>query len=136
MSRRIFAGLFCFFLVFALCSCSFTEGKTKKVRDIEYTVVKDNEIPELLMEKIEEQKEEAMKLTYLEDEYLYIGKGYGMQDTGGYSISVKELYLTEKAIYFSTDFHGPKKGEVVADSPSYPYIVIKLEKIEEPVVFE
>ena len=81
------------------------------------------------MDKIEEQKEEAMKLTYLEDEYLYIVKGYGMQDTGGYSISVKELYLTENAIYFLTDFHGPKKGEVVADSPSYPYIVIKLEKI-------
>ena len=123
-------------MVFLLCSCSFTEGKTKKIRDIEYTVVKENEIPDLLVDKIEEQKEGTMKLTYLEDEYLYIVKGYGKQDTGGYSISVKELYLTENAIYFSTDFHGPKKGELVTDTPSYPYIVIKMEKMDEPVVFE
>ena len=136
MGRRFFAGLFCFFMVFALCSCSFTEGKTKKVRDIEYTVVKENEIPDLLRDKIEEQKEETIKLTYLEDEYLYIVKGYGKQDSGGYSISVKDLYLTENAVYFSTDLHGPKKGEIVTESPSYPYIVIKVEKIDEPVVFE
>ena len=136
MGRRIFAGLFCCFMVLSLCSCSFTEGKTEKIRDIEYTVVKENEIPDLLTDKIGEQKEETMKLTYLEDEYLYIVKGYGKQDTGGYSISVKELYLTENAIYFSTEFHGPKKGELITDAPSFPYIVIKLEKIDKPVVFE
>ncbi len=136
MSKRFFAGLFCFVAVFTLCSCSFTEGKTEKIRDMEYTVVKEKEIPDLLMDKIESQKEETMKLTYLEDEYLYIVKGYGKQESGGYSISVKDLYLTENAIYFSTDFHGPKKGEIVTDTPSYPYIVVKLEKIDIPVVFE
>ena len=47
----------------------------------------------------EERKAENFKLTYSDKQYLYICIGYGEQETGGYSIAVNELYLTDNAIY-------------------------------------
>jgi hypothetical protein len=74
-------------------------------------------------------------MTYSDGEYLYIARGYGEQETGGYSITVQELYLTEDAVVFSGALYGPQNGEQVTQSKSYPYIVIKLELLELPVTF-
>ena len=79
----------------------------------------------------EEKKTADFKLTYETPEYLYIVRGYGEQATGGYSIQVKELYLTSNAVFFSTELIGPRKGENAVKSPSYPFIVIRTEKREE-----
>ena len=58
------------------------------------------------------------------------------QDTGGYSISVEELYLTENSIVIDTELTGPEKGETPAPETSYPYVVVKTEYLENPVVFQ
>ena len=62
--------------------------------------------------------------------------GYGEQMTGGYSIEVRELYLTENAIVIDTELKGPQKGEEVGVEKSYPYIVVRTEYLENPVIFQ
>lgn len=119
-----------------LAGCSVEKTNRTKVRDLDYHVAAKEEIPEELSIQLEEKKAADFKMTYETPEYLYIVRGYGEQATGGYSIQVKELYLTSNAVFFSTELIGPRKGENTAKSPSYPYIVVRTEKTEQNVVFE
>lgn len=117
-----------------LGGCS-DKGAEEKVKDLEFTVVGQNEIPKELMDMIEQKKAEEFRLTYTSGEDLYIAVGYGEQQTGGFSISVPEFYLTENSMVIKTELQGPEQGSQQAASPSYPFIVIKTKFIEEPVVF-
>ena len=116
--------------------CAIEKTNRTKVRDMEYHVVAEKEIPEELKAQIEEKKAADFKMTYETPEHLYIVRGYGEQATGGYSIQVTELYLSSNAVFFKTTLIGPRKGENAAKSPSYPYIVIQTEKVDKNVVFE
>ena len=107
--------------------CSIEETNRTKVRDLDYVIATEEEVPEELQREIEEKKESDFKITYKNDEYLYIARGYGEQETGGYSISVRNLYLTPNTIVFCTELMGPKKMETVSKSPSFPYIVLRTE---------
>lgn len=118
-----------------LGGCS-DKGAEEKVKDLEFTVVGQNEIPKELMDMIEQKKTEEFRLTYTSGEDLYIAVGYGEQQTGGFSISVPEFYLTENSMVIKTELQGPEQGDQQAASPSYPFIVIKTKFIEEPVVFQ
>lgn len=119
-----------------LSGCNTEKTDVKKIKDLEFTVVEDADIPEELMEIIDEKKTESFKLTYSNKEYLYIVKGYGEQRTGGYSIAVNSLYLTSNAVYFNTNLIGPSKDEMVTQALSYPYVVVKTEETDKTVVFE
>ena len=116
--------------------CGMQKIGTEKIRDVDYTVVTEEEIPGELLEKIEAQKAEDFKMTYMLDDALYIVRGFGMQATGGYSIQVQNLYLAENALYFESDLIGPENGSQEEKAVSYPYIVVKTERLEENVVFE
>lgn len=118
-----------------LGGCS-DKGAEEKVKDLEFTVVGQNEIPRELMDMIEQKKTEEFRLTYTSGEDLYIAVGYGEQQTGGFSISVPEFYLTENSMVIKTELQGPEQGSQQAASPSHPFIVIKTKFIEEPVVFQ
>lgn len=119
-----------------LAGCGVQEDRTKKVRDLEFEVLAAQQIPEELQEIIEEKKQENFKLTFTDQEMQYICVGYGQQPTGGYSISVTELYETENAVYVHTNLMGPSAKELKQEKLSYPYIVIRLEKQDKTVVFE
>ena len=93
-------------------------------------------MPEDFAKQIEETQDIDFKLTYDDNEYLYIAKGYGKQKSGGYIISVTNLYASSNTIYFETELIGPKKGENVNSEESYPYIVVKVESTKQPVVFK
>lgn len=116
--------------------CSLTSTERIKLRDLDFTVLSDEKIPDELKTIVEERKAENFKLTYSDKQYLYICIGYGEQETGGYSIAVNELYLTDNAIYVSTSLLGPDASEKSNKTPSYPYIVIKTEFLEQTVIFE
>lgn len=124
------------FLVRCLSGCSADGDANDKVRDLEFTVVGDGEVPEELMATIEEKKANPFKLTYSDGQNLYIVNGYGEQPGGGFSITVDELYLTDNAVVIDTDLKGPEKGEGAGDEKSYPYVVVKTEFLENPVVFQ
>ena len=123
-------------MVFGVLAGCGKSGDSAKVRDLEFTVMDQERIPEELKAIIEEKKIQPFKLTYSDDENLYIVVGYGPQETGGYSIQVKELYLTDNAIVFDTELLGPEKGETVAKETSYPVIVVQTELLENPVIFQ
>lgn len=133
----IFFGLAMWvFVVRTLSGCTVNGDNGDKVRDLEYTVVADADIPQELRQIIAEKQQSPFKLTYSDDKNLYIVVGYGQQASGGYSIAVNELYLTNNSIVLDTELIGPEKGENVGTEPSYPFIVIKTEMSELPVVFQ
>lgn len=134
--KQIIAGMLALTMCLASGGCAFTTTKTDKIKDISFTVQKEVDIPEELLQEIEKRKGEGFKLTFTEGGYTYIANGYGKQQTNGYSIQVKELYLTENAVCFKTELYGPRDGEGVSRTETFPYIVVKLEAIDLPVVFE
>lgn len=119
-----------------MCGCTVEKTSRTKIADLTYTIVEDADIPEELLAKIEEKKAADFKMTHEMNGELYIIRGYGEQETGGYSIRIKECYLTSNAIMFDTELVGPRKGESTSASPSYPYIVIKTESCDKSTVFE
>ncbi len=142
--RRIWSGkillVFCLLawvcVVRGLTGCSVKKESQDKVRDLEFTVAGEADLPQELVQLIQEKKAAPFKLTYSNDQGLYIVVGYGEQPTGGYSISVRELYLTENSIVIDTELQGPEKGEDAGVEKSYPYIAICTEYLENPVIFQ
>lgn len=123
-------------MVGMLAGCSFQSDEQVKLRDLDFTILSEEKIPEELAGIIAEKESEAFKLTYSDNEYLYICIGYGEQATGGYSIAVNDLYLTDTGIYVNTTLLGPDASEKNNPTPSYPSIVIKTEYLDETVLFE
>ena len=119
-----------------LSGCSVSREDKDKVRDLEFQVAAQGELPQELSKLIAQKVSQPFKLTYTDSQNLYIAVGYGAQPTGGYSISVKELYLTENSIILQTELMGPEKGEDPGTEQSFPYIVLRTELVEEPVVFQ
>ena len=119
-----------------LVSCAGRSEKPEKIKDLEYTVQKEGELPEELLSKIREKQKEPFRMTYITDGYLYIAKGYGAQETSGYSIQITELYEAAEGVVFSTELMGPAKEEPVLKVETYPYIVVKLKNIGLDVLFQ
>ena len=116
--------------------CSVEKMSTEKLRDIEFTVLDEEQIPKELEEMMLKKREVPFKYTYADEGTLYIAVGYGEQATSGYSIEVKELYETKNAIYIHTNLIGPAKEEKIVERTTYPYIVVKMEYVDKNVVFK
>ena len=90
------------FVTISICGCATENNAEAKLRDLEFTVVEEEEQPEALVEVIEQKKSSPFQISYTLGEDLYLAIGYGEQQTGGYSISVDELYETENNIVVNT----------------------------------
>lgn len=123
-------------MVGLLTGCSLLSNESVKLKDLEFTVLSEEKLPEELKTVVEERKAEPFQLTYSDKEYLYICIGYGEQPTGGYSIAVDELYLTDSAVYVGASLLGPEPSEKSNKTPSYPYIVLKTDFLDDTVIFE
>lgn len=126
-------------IILILCTisgCSIKKTSSKKVRNIEYTVVEDEDVPKELMELIDDKKEEVFSLTFNDKNYLYMVKGYGPQPTTGYGITLSDIYETDDSICVKTTLKGPAKTEKVNQIVTYPYIVIKVENVDKTVLFK
>ena len=124
-------------LLFAFAAgCGMSATDRQKIKDVSYPIVEDNYIPEKLLEVINQKKEAEFKISFENNDDLYLVHGYGEQETGGYSIVVRDLYLTKNALYFDTELLGPKNGSDPQKKPSYPYIVVKTKKYNQNIVFE
>lgn len=134
--KKILSTILSICILITLCGCSAKELATEKIRDIDFTVVKEEDIPEELMSQIKEKETTPLKLTFADQGALYIAEGYGEQPTSGYSIEVKECFETKNAIYLHTNLLGPAKEERIVEKATYPYIVIKMEFIDKNVVFQ
>ncbi len=123
-------------LLALMAGCSISGPAPKKLKDVDYTIVEDKNIPEKLLEVIEQKKEAEFKLSFENNDDLYLVHGYGEQETGGYSIVVRDLYLSDNALYFDTELLGPENGSDPQKKPSYPYIVVKTKMYKQNIVFE
>lgn len=137
--RRKQKSLICLLVIV----CIFLQGcglsvvnPMEKIRDVDYTVMTQENIPDEVMREINSRKEKEFKLTFRDGENLYICVGYGQKDRGGYSVSVMNLYEAKNGVYVETQLTAPKE-KLPSDKKlsTYPFIVIKTEYQEKPVVF-
>lgn len=136
LKKLILTLCFICLLTLPLASCSIEKVKAQDGVKPEYTVMKEEDFPDKVKELIEENKESEFQLTYQDGSYLYLLKGYGKQETGGYSIQIEDLSLWDNAIHLQTTLIGPEEDKDLKDEPSYPYLVVKMKYREEPVIFE
>lgn len=116
--------------------CGIEKTDSRKVSDMAYEMVEEDDIPKELTAKIEEKKAADFKLTYEADGYLYVVRGYGEQETGGYSIQILDFYTTKNAVVFHTNLIGPAKDETKNAAPSYPYLVVRAKDPGKNVIFK
>lgn len=133
MKKALFLSLI-FAAVFLFAGCTKKEGE-EVLRPADYTVVSYEDIPNELLSEIDEKKKEDFKITYQSDGWLYIARGYGIQTSGGYSITVKEVSLADNGVYFDSELIGPNPGEAVNKLATYPFVVVKLEDTGASVIF-
>lgn len=136
MAEKVLRISILMLMMLSLCSCGKQSTQEKRVSDLDFTVVGQEDISEELMAHIEERKAEAFTLIYKDGENMFLTIGYGQQDSGGYSIKVNDLYLGETSICVSTSLEGPETGEKTDQIKSYPYIVLKIETMDRPVIFD
>ena len=138
MKKTKIGRLLLFFALLSLCltaGCGTEKEEYTKTGDVDFTVVEEADVPKELLDVIKEKKSEPFKLTYLAEDALYLAKGYGEQPSGGYSIAVEELFQAKEGICLKTTLIGPAADEKVTTAVTYPYIVIKLPKMETEVHF-
>lgn len=136
LRKRIWSVLLVCLLCMGVIACGSKEDPMEKIKDLEFSVIAEDNLPEELAGIITEKKTDPFKLTFQDQGFVYICIGYGEQETGGYSIAVNELYETGNAVYIDTNLIGPSAEEKGKKSPSYPYVVVKTEYIDKPVVFK
>ena len=137
--KILFAAAFLLFFsmgLTGLTACSVKDVNSDKVSELDFTVVEDKDLPQELKKLIDEKKENTLRMTYTTKDYTYMIVGYGTQETSGYSIRVNDVYLGKNAVYVDVNLIGPAAGEQVTEMPTTPYIVIKVEKREESVIFQ
>lgn len=122
------------FLFLLLTGCNKNSKEIERVKDMDFTVCDESRMPKELLEIIDEKKIAPFKLTYGNEEYLYIVIGYGQQDRSNLSVTVDDLFLSTNAIYIDTTLVSSDEEDV--DVITYPYIVVKCEQYDLPVVFQ
>lgn len=119
-----------------LCAGCGKKDEDGEKQRLEFTVVDEGRLPEELKKIVDEKKKGPFQLTYADGGYMYLCVGYGKQNSGGYSISVNELYASPEEICLDTNLIGPREAEPRGSGPSYPYIVIKTPFVDKTVVFD
>lgn len=119
-----------------LLGCSTKRSTEQKIKDLKFTVVEDLDVPSEIKELIDEKKIEPFQFTYATKSNLYLVVGYGKQETGGFSITMDELYETQNSVCMKTTLIGPGSSEKKENVKSYPYLVVRTEFIDKRSVFE
>lgn len=134
--RKTLAGVLAALAVFLTAGCSIVREDKEKIADLEYTLVKEEELPDELQEEIAGRKEEPMKISYGDGEDLYIVRGYGEKETDGYEAEVLQLYETKNAVYIQTSLAGPPSEADAVKEKTYPYVAVKTAYNAKRVLFD
>lgn len=120
----------------AISGCSIKTIDDNKISDVSYEVVEYHNLNKYVREIYNENLSESNRLSYLDNEYLYLIICYGAVPTTGYTIDVKEIYETANTIIVDTTLIGPSKADTVSEEVFYPAIVIKIKATDKPVIFK
>lgn len=120
--------------------CGVWTVEEQKTGEIKYEIMKHTEIPEELKQEIQDAKKSEMWISYADTGNnggnMYVVRGYGRQETTGYSIEINECYETENTIVVCTTLLGPQKKEKTHKKETYPYIVIEMPYTEKKIIYE
>ncbi len=120
-----------------LAGCGSSAGRTEDERSaVDFTVVEPEKLPPELLDIIEKNKEGEIRMAYEDGEAVYLIRGYGRQETGGYSISVVSCEEDGEHVYFDTRLLGPPGGGQLSKTPSCPYLAVKIEAREKEIVIQ
>ena len=120
--------------VMLLTGCGLIKIEEGERTPLEYTIVKQEEIPAEAVRFMEQKKKKGFQMIYKVEDSMYLMKGYGTQVTGGYSIQVEEVSQSENGVFCKTRLLGPAEGKQ-GQEPSYPCIVLKIKSTDKPVQF-
>ncbi len=124
-----------------MTKCSLNNEESGK-KSLDFTVCDSTRIPEELQEIIDEKKDKEFKISYINNAYMFIAIGYGEQGKTDYKITVEDLYLADDGIHIKTMLYSGKATGTDAEKTEEtgntltPYIVIKCEKYDVPVIFD
>lgn len=124
-------------LLFLCASCKKDEKKARY--EVSYTVCDATKLPNQLLSIIEEKKKNSFKISYIDNSYMYIAVGYGEKNRSNFHVAVEDLYVTDRELYISTNLYTDKatmSDATTNEGSMYPYIVIKCEKYDLPVIFD
>ncbi len=133
--------ILCFLVVGLLLGMFGCQGEEQQERtyanmtDLTYEIVSGSDVPHKVNEKIFKEKEKGFGFTYRDGEIMYIAFGFGRQNTGGFSIQMAAAKENEREILVEAKLIAPGPEEVVSTSPSYPYMILKVENVEKDVQF-
>ncbi len=134
-------GIVLLFSMVLLVGCKEKVVGVKK--DIDFTVCARENLPEELFAIIEEKKDKVCKFTYTNGSFMYIVVCYGEKERENLNVVVNDLFMTTNAIYIDTTLKTDISGSVTptdyvasGEYSMYPYIVLKCEKYDVPVVFD
>ncbi len=111
------------------------ERSYESMTDLTYEIVSGSDVPHKVNEKIFKEKEKGFGFTYRDGDVMYIVFGFGRQNTGGFSIQMAAAKESETEILIEAKLIAPGPEEVVSTSPSYPYLILKMENVEKDVQF-
>ena len=129
--------------------CQVLDKKTADGNVLEYTIADEKKVPEEMAERMKEMEEKPFQITYVQGDRLYVGQGYGKQETEGYAIRVDSCMEAQDVICVRTTLLGPGSDETekAGEEPEnvcvregalsrYPYVVLEMAKSEKPVIFK
>lgn len=134
--RKLMRSVVGAFLIGLILTGCVTQMEKENRKNLDFTVVKKEDIPQELAEEIEKKKNDPFQMTYADQGYLYIAEGYGQQNGSGYSVEVKTCCESKTSVIAATNLIGPDSPSETGTVETYPYVVIKLEDTEKQVLFE
>ena len=125
-------------MILILPGCRQKEPQARtyeNMQDVTYEIVSGSDVPHKVNEKIFKEKEKGFGFSYRDGDVMYTAFGFGRQNTGGFSIQMAAVKENETEILIEAKLIEPGPEEVVSTSPSYPYMILKMENVEKDVQF-
>ena len=120
--------------IFSACTLFKEAEEGEKV---DYDICDESMLPQELKDIINSKKEEAFNLTYSNNTYTYIVICAGTQNRSDVGVEIEELYKDDNAIYVDGVLKQiASAGDATANTVSFPYTVIRIQKTTCPIIFE
>ena len=104
--------------------------------DLDYTLCDAGKLPKELTAIIENKKDQPFRMCYQTRSYTYLVVGYGIQQRGGCEAVIDRLYLMRDGLHIDTNLVGERGSQIRLDEVTYPYVAIRLGKMDVPVIYE
>ena len=115
-------------IIFTCSACNGGEESAQEdeaaAPDLAYEIISNDQAPQKLSEKIQQERGEKFGFSYRNGEELYIAFGFGEKPTGGYSIQITAAKNMGNKILIEACLVAPQAGEVVSQNVSYPYLIL------------